>query len=304
MSSHTTADLVVVDDNPTAEQIAGAFLARYPKVTRDIYRIHVRQFFEWLHTVGVHDPLTVKRGHIDAWGRHLDEDLGRKPQTVASKLNAVCGFYKFAHIDGHISDNPGQYVRRPHIDFVSTTRSVNRTQFADILEAAEQDSPVAHAMVSLLGLSGLRIGETLAANIEDLGHQRGFTTLHLPKRKGGQIATVSLAVQTVYAVDRAIEGRTSGPILVGRDGERLKIGASRRIIRRLCKAAKISPPISPHGLRHAFTTMALDAGVPERDIVNSGGWADQRMVQYYDRHRAQIERNATHAVAAFVSTAR
>lgn len=304
MESHTTSHLVIAGDHPTAESIAGEFLARYPKITRDIYRIHIRQYFDWLGAIGVLDPLVAKRGHIEAWGRHLDEDLGRKPQTVASKLNSVIGFYRMAHQEGYIAANPAQYVRRPHVEFVSTTRSVGRTQFADLLAAAEQDSEVAHAMVCLLGLSGLRIGETLAANIEHIGQQRGYTTLHLPKRKGGQTATISLAVPTVYALDRVTAGRTAGPILLGRDGQRLKIGAARRIMARLCKAARIEPAVSPHGLRHAFTTMALDAGVPERDIVNSCGWSDRRMVQYYDRHRAQIERNATHAVAAFVGAAR
>jgi len=49
--------------------------------------------------------------------------------------------------------------------------------------------------------------------------------------------------------------------------------------------------------------MALDAGVPERDIIDSTGHADSSMIRYYDRNRGGIERNATHAVAAFVGAA-
>ncbi len=38
-----------------------------------------------------------------------------------------------------------------------------------------------------------------------------------------------------------------------------------RIVARIAKAAGIPPHISPHSLRHAAITNALDAGVPMRD---------------------------------------
>lgn len=301
MTSHRTASTVVVPTTP-AELIAAGFLARYPKITRDIYRIHLRHWFEWCTAAGL-DPLAAERAHLETWARHLTEDLGRKPQTVAGKLNAACGFYRFAFLDGHIDRDPGAHVRRPKIEFVSSTKGLTRPEFADVIRAAEADGPASHALVCLLGLNGLRVGEALAADIDHLGHERGYRTLHVPHRKGGKVATLSLAVRTMWAVDQAIAGRTTGPILLGRDGERLKIGATRRTIRRLCRTAGITKRITPHSLRHTFVTMALDAGVPERDILDSTGHATPKMLMYYDRNRGAIERNATHAVAAFVGAA-
>jgi site-specific recombinase XerD len=37
------------------------------------------------------------------------------PATIDRRLSTVCGFYKFAHIDGIITSNPAQYVRRPQV---------------------------------------------------------------------------------------------------------------------------------------------------------------------------------------------
>lgn len=286
-----------------SELLAGAFLAQYPKVTRNIYRIHLRHWFEFLDQIGVDDPLVANRSHIELWIRYLSEERGCKVQTVNGKINAVSGFYKYAYLDQSIPSNPALHVRRPRVTFISTTNGLSRTQLADMLHAAEDESKTSHAMVCLLGLSGLRLGETLAIDIEHIGSARGFRTVHLPHRKGDRSATMSLANITAWAIDAAKCDRTTGPLLLGRDGTRMKPAAARRTIARLAKVCGIETRITPHSLRHAWATIALDAGVSARDLVDSAGWSDARMTRYYDRNRNAIERNATHAVAAFVGAA-
>lgn len=285
-----------------AELLAGAFLAQYPAKTREGYRISLRQWFGWLNTVDVR-PLDAERGHIDVWVRHLSEERDYKVQTVCSKINAVSGFYKYAYLDGAISHNPALHIRRPRVTFVSTTTGLSRTQLADMLHAAEAEGATTHALVCLLGLSGFRIGETLNIDIEDLGMERGFHTVHLARRKGDRAMTVSLANVTSYAIGACKAERTTGPLLLGRDGGRMSHSASRRTVARLARKCGIHAKITPHSLRHAWATIALDAGVSPRDLVDSAGWSDARMSRYYDRNRNAIERNATHAVAAFVSGA-
>lgn len=214
MSIDSTAELVNVNSSGQLHFIVSGFLARYPQRTRDVYRGHLKQWITYLADHHV-DPLAVKRAHIEAWARHLTEERHLKPATVAAKLNAVCGLYKYAAIDGHIPLNPGAHVRRPKIQFMSKTQGLSRPQLADLLAAAEKDGPMTFALLCLLALSGLRISETLAANVEDLGHERGFRTIHLPNRKGGKISTLSLSVQAAWAIDQIVGLRTSGPILLG-----------------------------------------------------------------------------------------
>lgn len=302
MELHGTLPAITGPALPPIEIIAASFLVRYQKITRDIYSIHLRHWFDWclLHNI---DPLRVTRAHIEMWARQLAEVDGRKPRTVAGKLNAVCGLYKFAHLDGYLPNDPAAHVRRPKIEFISSTNALTRPQLADLLKAAEKRGPTAHAMICLFALNGLRISECLGADIEHLGHQRGFRTLHLPHRKGGKVGTVSLAICTMWAVEQACDGRQTGPILIGKDGTRLKVGACRRLLRNLLADIGVDKRVTPHGLRHTYATMSLDAGVAERDIVDSAGWSDPRMLRYYDRNRGAVERNPTHAVAAFVGAA-
>ncbi len=301
MITEATSTTLVVPTSP-AELAAAGYLARYGKATRDNYRIHLRQWFEWCGRLDC-DPLKASRFMIEAWARHLAEDLDRKPQTVACKLNAVCGFYRFAHLDQIIEHDPGVHVRRPKIEFVSSTNGLTRPEFADVIQASRDDTPTAHALVLLLGYNGLRVSEALGVDIEHLGHTRGYSTLFLPHRKGGSVATLSLAIPTIWAINQCVGERTEGPVLVGRDGQRLSRSSATRTVQRLCRKSGITKRISPHSFRHTFVTMALDAGVPTRDLMDSTGHRSPKMIQFYDRNRGGIERNATHTVAAFVGAA-
>ena len=63
------------------------------------------------------------------------------------------------------------------------------------------------------------------------------------------------------------------------------------------------PRVTPHVLRHSWTTLAIDAGVPHDQIQHDGGWSDARMVSYYTHGRDQALRATTHSVAAYVLSA-
>jgi len=59
--------------------------------------------------------------------------------------------------------------------------------------------------------------------------------------------------------------------------------------------------VSPHTLRHAFVTAALDAGASLRDVQDAAGHADPRTTRRYDRARHSLDRHPTYAVAATVN---
>ena len=302
MDTNRTGSLTVVNSVGQTHFIVVAFLARYPANTRRTYRSHLHQWFTWCEDHGL-DPMAVQRGHIEAWARHLNEERGLKNSTVGAKLNCICGMYRFAYLDGLLPLDPAAHVRRPKIQFVSSTKGLTRSELADVLKAAEAEGPMTYALMCLLALNGLRIGECLAIDIEHLGYERGYRTLFLPHRKGGKVGTLGLAVRTSWALEQILAGRTEGPLLLGRNGQRLDVAAARRTVRRLCRHCGIRKRIPPHSFRHTFVTLALDAGVPERDIMGSTGHTTPTMIGYYDRNRGSVERNATHAVAAFVGVA-
>src|SRR5215218_5091204 len=91
-----------------AQLAAAAFLARYSGRTLESYRTDLRQFFQWAHDVGL-PPLDATRSHIELYRATL-EHKGLAPSTIDRRLSTVCGYYRFAHIDGRMTANPAQYA--------------------------------------------------------------------------------------------------------------------------------------------------------------------------------------------------
>jgi site-specific recombinase XerD len=127
--------------------------------------------------------------------------------------------------------------------------------FAQHLEARER----ARATVTR------RLWEATGADIEHLGLERGHRTLTIT-RKGGKVVTIPLAPRTARAIDLAIGERTAGPLFLAADGRRLDRHGAGRIVRKVAPQAVSTKVVTPHTLRHAFITAALDAGVPLRDV--------------------------------------
>lgn len=77
--------------------------------------------------------------------------------------------------------------------------------------------------------------------------------------------------------------------------------AATRALQRVAKAAGVNRPISPHGLRSTLCTTGLVAGVALRDMQYAMRHADPRTTLRYDMAKANLDRHASHAVAAYLS---
>jgi hypothetical protein len=73
------------------------------------------------------------------------------------------------------------------------------------------------------------------------------------------------------------------------------------MVARIAKVAGIPRHISPHSLRHAAITNALDAGVPLRDAQILARHADPRTTEHYDRARGNLDRHGVHFLTAYVA---
>ena len=101
-------DDFVIDD---AQLAAVAFLTRYSGRTLDAYRHDLRGFFQWASENKL-AVLAATPPHSELY-RSWMEARGLAASTIDRRLSTVCGFYRFAHIDGRIASNPARYVRRP-----------------------------------------------------------------------------------------------------------------------------------------------------------------------------------------------
>ena len=175
-------------------------------------------------------------------------------------------------------------------------------QLGALVAAARASSPDDAALITMLGLLGLRISEACGADIADLGSERGHRTLHIIG-KGNKPALIPLPVPVARTLDLATAERGEGPILRSRSGARMDRYAASRAVGRLAKRAGITHRVGCHSLRHSYITAALDAGVPLRDVQIAARHADPRTTTRYDRARGNLDRHANYIVAAFIAGA-
>ncbi len=281
-----------------AGELAAAFLAGYGPATREAYARDLRAWGDFLAGLGV-EVLAAHRVHADAFVRE-GEDGGVAAATIARRLSALAGFYAYALDEDLIERSPVARVRRPRVSDESPRLGVDRGGLRALLDAAQASGPRDHALACLLALNGLRVSETIAADVADLAHERGHRTLRL-RRKGGKRQTAALAPRTAAALDVMLSGRSTGPLLATRSGRRMDRHAALKVVRRLARTAGIEHAVSPHSLRHGFVTAALDAGVPLRDVQDAAGHADPRTTRRYDRGRHSLDRAATYTVASYLA---
>jgi integrase/recombinase XerD len=303
--------------HPDRERLlAAAWLAGYrsPR-TRRAYAGDLAAWLDWLHEVGV-DVLDARRVHVDLWVRQL-LDAGAAPSSTARRLSALSSWYR--HLVEHdlLAANPAAAVRRPVVDPDHTaTVGLDRDQARAFLAAADADPGPARlrtaAAARLLLHIGLRVDELAAADVADLGHDRGHRILTVT-RKGGRRATVVLPPATAAALDAYLTDRAdradragqsaAGPLLATASGGRLDQAALWKLVRRLARAAGIPSwaRLSPHSLRHTAITLALDAGAHLRDVQDFAGHRDPRTTRRYDRARGTLDRNAAYTLTAYLA---
>ncbi len=275
-----------------------AYLSRYRGQSRVHAESDLRSYLTWCLERRV-DPLEVSRPQGELYVRWMQEIRRFKPSTVSRRVSVMTGFYRTCVIDGVLPSSPAEHVRRPNVPPESPTLGLTHLQFEAMLTAARL-SPNRNdfALVAMLGLLGLRIFEACAADIDDLGEEHGHRVLRVTG-KGGRVVLTPLPP----AVGRAIDPRTSGPILRTRRGTRMDRHAATRRLHALAGQAGVRlPRMHPHMLRHTFVTTMLDAGVDLRDVQSAARHADPRTTMRYDRARKNLDRHPNYILAAYMAS--
>jgi len=294
---------VVVATSGVPRLAVAAYLARFKGQSRIHTDSDLRGYLGWCQQREL-DPLGASRPHVELYIRWLQEVRRYQPSTVSRRLSVVVGFYRTCVIDGVLEHSPAEYVRRPHVPAQSPTLGLTHLQFEAMLTAARQ-SPNRwdFALVTMLGLLGLRIFEATGSDIDDLGEQHGHRVLRV-HGKGDKIALVPLPPAVSRAIERAIDDRTTGPILLTSRGTRMDRHCATRRLRRLADQAGVKlPRMHPHMLRHTFVTTMLDAGVDLRDVQIAARHADPRTTMRYDRARTNLDRHPNYILAAYMASA-
>lgn len=286
-----------------ARLAAAQFLSAYTGNTLAAYTKDLQILFDWCRRYGL-DPLAATRPHLELFGRHLAEERGNKPPSVHRRLSTVKCFYRMAAVDDVISKSPAEHLRLPRLfPDEAQLRGLERLELGAIILQARRTDPCEEALVALMGLMGLRVSEACSVLVEKCQTStRGHRLVEFTG-KGGKPASVPLAIPVARAVDQAIDDRTSGPLLLRRDGRPMDRRYAARVVARLGRKVGIDFPVTPHMFRHAYVGLGLDAGVALRDMQIGARHADPRTTARYDVRRRDYDKHPNYILAAFIAGA-
>src|SRR3972149_1264323 len=284
------------------------------------YYSDLSQFFEYLKTILKKDPLLpedlLKIDHIIIRG-FLSSlyDKGLSKSSVARKISAIRTFFNYMCREGNLVNNPGKMVSTPK-------RGMTLPRFLSVDEAdrlmgspggSDSMSVRDRAILETFYSAGLRIGEIVAINLEDLNLSDGLIKV---KGKGRKERIVRVGKKAVEAIkhylstpchpelvsgsqrmqdqeilkqvqkDR-VDGRKAGfsgekgyPLFLNKYGKRITTRSVHRIVVKYKKLSGLWD-ITPHSLRHSFATHLLEGGADLRSVQEMLGHASLSTTQRY-----------------------
>ncbi|MDQ3716521.1 MAG: hypothetical protein M3381_11000, partial [Actinomycetota bacterium] len=223
--------------DPQLSLAIAAYLARFKGQSRLHTDSDLRVFLDWCAARDL-DPLAAQRRDLELYVRWLQETRRYKPSTVSRRTSVIAGFYRTCVIDAVLEHSPAEYVRRPTVPPESPTLGLTHLQFEAMLTAGrESANRNDFALVAMLGLLGMRIFSDRHRCRRPRRRTRPPRPAGCRQRDPGRSGTA--AARVGRAIDRAVDGRTTGPMLLNTRGDRMDRHAATRRLRRLGDVAGV-----------------------------------------------------------------
>ena len=236
--------------------------------SQEAYTRDVEQFVDFVDL-----PLSeIKLQHFWDWADHLKK-LGALPSTQARKLAAVKSLFSFGHRIGYLQFNVGVAITLPNIPDKLAERILLEEDIVAIVGQAHTLRN--RVLLKLFYASGARVSELASvywgALIPRKNRQGQISLLG----KGNKLRTLMLPApiwNDLMELNSESEFNESNhPVFRSRKGGSLSRQQIWRIVRDAARAAGFDKNISPHWLRHAHASHALDHGAPVHLVQESLG---------------------------------
>ena len=138
------------------------------------------------------------------------------------------------------------------------------------------------AILELLYGCGIRVGELVGINVDDLDLGTGWLRVRGKGNKERQVPVGERAVAAVAAyldIRHAAAGETA--LLLNTKGKRLNDRQVRRLVKMYALLATGDSTVHPHSFRHAYATHLLNEGADLRAIQELLGHARLSTTQKY-----------------------
>lgn len=248
------------------------------------YGRDVKDFLGFVQVV----PAEVGIADVEGWMISLSKKENGA-RSVARKLSAVRGFYRFLLERGWVKDDPTEAVLLPKLP-QTLPKALSVADVKKLLLAPLGSTPAEvrlRVIIQLLYATGLRVSELCGLTLDAVAEGEGVTLR--VTGKGGKTRMVPLgdvAAHTLrmYLADARPKLRgSSGPwVFASPDGHK---PLTRVRVFQLLKEAgeRVGVEVAPHHLRHTFATHLLQNDADLRAVQVMLGHASLNTTQIYTK---------------------
>ncbi len=269
--------------------------------TRSAYRTDLAMFGRWCaqhHSV----PLAADTATLAAFGL-ARQAAGDSDATMRRRWSSLSSFFQYAVHTGNAASNPVDGVDRP----VELSGNPSRTTLlsADAVDAclamAALLDPRLEALVAMLVRDGIKLGEALAIDVDDISGRPPRTSVTI--RRNGKTRRVTLDESTARALRRCAGRRTDQPLFISdhrartRTPQRLSRFGADHLLRQL--RYDNDERVTANELRRFYITSQHQSGAALDDLRDDAGLSDTRgITRFVAKHQPSPASSATPTAAA------
>ena len=228
---------------------------------------------------------------LRSWLAH-QQVTGRSRTTLARRSTAVRVFTAWLARTGRTPADVGASLRSPKArqSLPPVLRADEAAELiAGAMRLADDGSATGLrdvAMLELLYATGIRVGELVALDVDDVDRDRRVLRVF---GKGRKERTVPFGGPAARALDAWLSGGrpslvapgAGAALFLGARGGRIDQRAVRTMVHRRVADVPGAPDIGPHGLRHTAATHLLEGGADLRSVQELLGHASLATTQLY-----------------------
>jgi integrase/recombinase XerC len=268
------------------------------RAERDLSAHSVRAYLTDLESLAVHaerlgvdTPAGLSIRTLRSWLANL-QTLGKARTTIARRATSARVFTAWLARTGRAPADAGALLASPkaHRELpVALSQTEVRALLDATVASLVEDGPRGLrdlAILELLYATGIRVGELVGLDVDDLDRGRRVVRVF---GKGRKERSVPYGLPASEALELWLErGRpalaiesSGAAIFLGARGSRIDQRAVRRVVHERLAAVDGAPDLGPHGLRHTAATHLLEGGADLRSVQEILGHASLGTTQIY-----------------------
>ncbi|MEK6756609.1 MAG: tyrosine recombinase XerC [Bacteroidota bacterium] len=262
----------------------------YSPNTLRSYEADLLQLVSYLQSNNIRSLNLVQKNTLRAYLSSLLA-AGLSRRSVGRKIACLRSFFRFTKRRRITTSNPTLTLISPKIEKRLPSFLDERTmsRLFDKLDAKTPEGRRDSAILELFYSTGIRLGELIGLNLDDVDLEQGIVKVTGKGRKQRivPLGRKAIAALKQYHADRSrlarrsAEGSSQPALFLTAKGERFYPEAITRIVKGHIGKVSELEKTSPHVIRHTFATHLLDRGADLRAVKELLGHESLSTTQVY-----------------------